>query len=178
MTTDQEATLLHRFVRVEQVVIAKQPAAADLKTLFAEWGLTRLTQEALWVVAFDNVEGIKTVSEVAKGGFHDVLVHYPTVLAAVLSAHADRFYVAHNHPSGPVRPTAQDINLTAGIMAAANAAGMSFEDHIIVGAKGWYSFYEHGLMTGANAVVKKSARRPRPSSCPRSTAGGLGKGQK
>lgn len=147
----------HRFVTIEQVVRAEQPEAADLRTLFDRWGLTSSTQEALWVVALDNMDQLKTVTEVARGGFHDVLVYPANILAAVLTAHTDRFYIAHNHPSGPVTPTEDDLNLTANVMAAANVAGLSFEDHIITGPEGWFSFYDEGLLTRAGSLGLKSA---------------------
>lgn len=142
----------HRFVTIEQVTQKTAPEVTDLDALLEMWGLTRSTQEAFWVISLDNVEGVKTVIEVARGGFHDVIVHVPTVLAAVLTAHTDRFYVAHNHPSGPVTPTEDDINLTATLMAAANAASLSFEDHIIVGPRGRFSFWEAGLLVRAESM--------------------------
>lgn len=151
--------LTHKFVTIEQVVRAEQPESVDLPTLFERWGLTGSTQEALWVVSLDNMEGLKTITEVARGGFHDVLVYPANVLAAVLSAHTDRFYIAHNHPSGPVTPTEDDMKLTANVMAAANAAGLSFEDHIITGPQGWFSFYDAGLITRAEGLGLKAARK-------------------
>ena len=150
---------VHRFVTIEQVVRAEQPETADLPTLFAEWGLTRSTQEAFWVIAIDDNLGLKTVTEVARGGFHDVLVYPANVLAAVLAAQTDRFYVAHNHPSGPVTPTEQDMHLTGEIMAAANSAGLSFEDHIITGPAGWFSFADEGLITPAKALGIRAMKR-------------------
>jgi DNA repair protein RadC len=153
---------VHRYVTHQQVVSASQPTAADLPTLFREWGLLNATQELFWVIALDNMTGLKTVTEVAKGGFHDVLVHIPTVLTAVVAAHTDRFYVAHNHPAGPVTPTEEDYALTAQIMEAANVAGLSFEDHIICGPKGWFSFYDKGLLIRAERLGMKAAtRKPR-----------------
>ena len=154
----------HRFVTIEQVVRAEQPESADLPTLFREWGLTTSTQEAFWVIAIDDNLGLKTATEVARGGFHDVLVYPANVLAAVLAAQTDRFYVAHNHPSGPVTPTEQDMHLTASLMEAANSAGLSFEDHIITGPAGWFSFADQGLITpstllGIRAMGKGGRKR-------------------
>jgi DNA repair protein RadC len=163
-TSPSDKGHVHRFVTIEQVIRAEQPETADLRTLFAEWGLTRSTQEAFWVIAFDDNLGLKTITEVARGGFHDVLVYPTTVVSAVLASHTDRFYVAHNHPSGPIEPTEEDIELTVKIMATANAAGLSFEDHIIVGPSGWYSFWEAGLLTratslGVRAAMKRGGRK-------------------
>jgi RadC-like JAB domain len=143
---------VHRFVTIEQVVRATRPDTDGLPELFKAWGLTDSTQEALWVIAFDNMMDLKTIAEIARGGWHDVLVYPATILAAVLSAHTDRFYIAHNHPSGPVSPTPQDLEMTANVMAAANAAGLSFEDHIITGPKGWYSFHDEGLLIRSTQI--------------------------
>jgi DNA repair protein RadC len=166
MTDDSR---VHRFVTIQQIVRATQPETADLSTLFDKWGLTNSTQEALWVVSIDNMDQLKTVTEVARGGFHDVIVYPQNVLAAVLSAHTDRFLIAHNHPSGPVTPTEDDLRLTASLMAAANAAGLRFEDHIITGPEGWFSFYDEGLLqraegVGLKAAVKATRRRARGGS--------------
>lgn len=148
---------VHRFVTVEQVVRETQPESTDLPTLFERWGLTNSTQEAIWVIALDNMDSLKTITEVARGGFHDVVVYPANVLAAVLSAQTDRFYIAHNHPSGPVTPTNDDLQLTADVMAAANVAGLSFEDHLITGPEGLFSFWEAGLIQRADGLGLKTA---------------------
>ena len=154
MTQDK----VHRFVTIEQVVRDTQPDTDDLPELFKAWGLTDSTQEQLWAISFDNVLGLKTVTEIARGGWHDVLVYPANILAAVLSAHTDRFYIAHNHPSGPVTPTEQDMQLTRDVMEAANVAGMSFEDHIITGPGGWFSFYDEGILSRADNLGIVSAK--------------------
>lgn len=151
---------VHRFVTIEQVVRAEQPEVSDLDTLFREWGLSGSTQEAVWVIALDSIENVKTITEIARGSFHEVTISIPAVLAAVLSAHADRFYLAHNHPAGALEPTPQDLHMTAEIMAAANAAGLSFEDSLIVGPKGeTFSFWEAGLLRRADQPTTKAAER-------------------
>lgn len=152
---------VHRFVTIEQVVRAKQPETVDLQGLFKVWGLTSSTQEAVWVITYDNMEQVKTIMEVARGGFHAVNVSIPALLAAVLSSHTDRFFIAHNHPSGPVTPTKKDMEMTATVMAAANAAGLFFEDHIITGPGGWFSFHDMGLLQRATESLTAKAATTR-----------------
>ena len=151
---------VHRFVTTEQITRATRPETEDLPTLLEAWGLTRATQEKMWVIAFDLNTQLKTITEVAKGGFHDQIVYIPTVLSAVLAAQTDRFWIAHNHPAGPVTPSEEDIELTATIMQAANTVGLSFEDHIIVGPEGYYSMAEAGVLIPAdNLGIKVSLRK-------------------
>jgi len=155
---------VHRFVTIEQTVRDTRPATTEVPELLEQFGLTRSTQECFWVISFDLDQRLKTITEVAKGGFHDQVIHIPTVLAAVLAAQTDRFWVAHNHPAGPVTPSEEDFDLTETIMAAANAVGLSFEDHVIVGPEGWYSMADEGILEpaahiGMRAALKAKQRR-------------------
>jgi len=155
---------VHRFVSIVQVVRDTRPSTEDVPTLLDTWGLTHATQECFWVIAFDLAKDLKTVTEVARGGFHDQVVYIPTVLSAVLAAQTDRFWVAHNHPAGPVSPSEEDIDLTETIMAASNVVGLSFEDHVIVGPEGWFSMADEGILVpvdhlGVRAGIKRAQRR-------------------
>jgi DNA repair protein RadC len=101
----------------------------------------------MWVITFDSIEQVRTVNEIAVGGYHELDIPIPALLAAVLLAGTDRFMVAHNHPSGDIMPTAMDVEMTRIVMTAANAAGLMFEDHLITGPKGGlFSLAEHGLL--------------------------------
>jgi hypothetical protein len=44
-------------------------------------------------------------------------------------------------------------------MDAANVAGLSFEDHIITGPEGWFSFFDEGILQRADALGMKAATR-------------------
>jgi DNA repair protein RadC len=50
--------------------------------------------------------------------------------------------VAHNHPQGELRPSAEDIQITRQLNEAAKILGLSFLDHIILNTRGYYSFAE------------------------------------
>lgn len=143
-----------RFVRTELIVEREQPFVPQLQVLLKEWGLADSTQERLWVISFDSIEQVRTVNEVAIGGYHELDIPIPALLAAVLLSGTDRFMVAHNHPSGDIVPTVLDIQMTRTVMDAANAAGLMFEDHLIVGPKGgMFSFTGHNLMVPAAKSV-------------------------
>jgi len=143
-----------RFASIELRVHREQPLVADLEELLEDWGLTNSTQERLWVVSYDSVEQIRTVEEIAVGGYHEVTVPLPPLLTAVLMAGADRFRVIHNHPSGDTQPTYADVEMVHLVMAAANAAGLYFEDSLIVGPSApMYSFLANGQIIPAPEIV-------------------------
>lgn len=139
------------------------PTSIDMPDiLFEVGGLHDAVQEVMWVIPYDSLMQVRTIVEVARGGYHSVEIPIPAVLSAVLLAGTDRFMVAHNHSTGDVTPTTIDVDLTAKIMAAANSCGMFFEDHLIIGPrKEFYSFAESGLLIPAPQIqaMAKSHRR-------------------
>lgn len=147
-----------RFAAVELRIEKEQPAVADLNELFEDWGLTNSSQERLWVVSYDSIENIRTVTEVYVGGYHEVSVPIPPMLTAVLLAGTDRFLVAHNHPSGDTSPTYHDVDMIHTIMEAANTAGLYFDDALIVGPNAeTFSALAAGLILPAEDVTNAAA---------------------
>lgn len=55
--------------------------------------------------------------------------------------------VVHNHPSGDPTPSRDDIELTDRIVRGANVLGLRLVDHLIVGAEGYFSFLDGGLLS-------------------------------
>ena len=149
-----------RFVRTELVPIREQPFVHDLATLLDQAGLSNSSQERLWVIAYDSIEQVRTIQEVAVGGYHEMAIPLPALLTSVLLSGTDRFMVAHNHPSGDVSPTNLDVDMTHTIMDAANVAGLFFEDHLIVGPGGrQFSFVENGLLKPAPETLEMAGGR-------------------
>ena len=148
-----------RFATIHLTVEREVPSAAELPLQLKLLGLADQTQEALWVIAYDSIQGIRTVVEVARGNYHSMDVSIPAVLSVPLLAACDRFEIAHNHPSGDVAPTVLDVDLTRKVMNAANTCGLYFEDHIILSPNGdYYSFFEAGLL-GPGRTVSRVHKR-------------------
>lgn len=146
---------IDRFAAVELRIEKEQPSVAGLDELFEKWGLTHSSQERLWVVAYDSIEQVRTVTEVYVGGYHEVAVPIPPLLTAVLMAGTDRFIVAHNHPSGDTSPTYHDLDMIHTIMNAANTAGLYFEDALIVGPNAeTTSALKSGLIAPAEETLR------------------------
>lgn len=100
------------------------------------------------MIAYDANHNLRTVVEVARGGYLHVNVHIPSLLAAVLVCGAERFVIAHNHQNGHAAASKDDVEMTKGIEEAAASAGLFLEDHLIVTPAGrTFSFVESGLYT-------------------------------
>ena len=99
-------------------------------------------------------------SEIVSSGTVDVSAVYPReVIKAAVARNAAALVLAHNHPSGRLHPSVQDIRLTRTICLAASVFQIRVLDHLIVGAaKRVYSFADHGDMERIERQVDEILR--------------------
>ena len=134
---------------------------AAIPQVMMEWGLHREVQECIWVVAYDADLAVRTVVELARGTLTKVHLHLPTLIAAIVTAGCERFILVHNHPSDRAEASPKDHHLTETVMLAANAAGLYFEDHLILTPSGgWHSMTLAGEMEPVDYVAHASAASP------------------
>lgn len=76
------------------------------------------------------------------GSINATLVDVEIVAAVALKTLAKSVIISHNHPSGSLKPSDADRNLTRNIKAALKLFGIALVDHIIVTQNGYYSFAE------------------------------------
>ncbi|OCK51295.1 DNA repair protein [Chryseobacterium sp. CBo1] len=98
---------------------------------------------ALYLNQANKVLGIKKISEC---GISSTLVDVRIVMQAGLLCNASGIIVAHNHPSGNLKPSSCDIKMTAQIKEAAKIMSMSLLDHIILTSDVHYSFADDGMI--------------------------------
>jgi DNA repair protein RadC len=99
--------------------------------------LRGLLIERVVVIACDHGGGLLRVTPLSDGGTRESLIPVTDVLKIVLSVGGARFAVAHNHPSGSLEPSDQDIAATTRLRAAADTVGLRFLDHVIVTETAW-----------------------------------------
>lgn len=68
------------------------------------------------------------------------------MFADAISDRAASVILAHNHPSGLLKPSPDDLAVTAQMVEAGKILGISVLDHIIITPKGYLSFKEQGLL--------------------------------
>jgi DNA repair protein RadC len=108
--------------------------------------LAGLKREIFMIAAVDarnRLVGETTISE----GIRDAsLVHPFEVFRFALLEEAYGLFLVHNHPSGEVKPSPDDINITERLRHAGEIIGIRIIDHIIIADKGYYSFSQHNLL--------------------------------
>lgn len=103
-------------------------------------------QEYFLCLSLDSSQRLIARRVVTIGLLNTALVHPREVFAAPLTDRAASVIVAHNHPSGVVEPSQQDITATQQLVAAGQLLGISLRDHIIVSREGYFSFRFHHLL--------------------------------
>lgn len=84
------------------------------------------------------------------------LVHPREVFAPALRCNASAVIIAHNHPSGNLKPSAEDIEVTRRLHSGGHLLGVSLIDHVIVGHNfDFYSFQDEGNMADLQATKIK-----------------------
>ena len=104
-----------------------------------------LDHEEFWVVALSSACRIKSCDRVFSGGLESTIIDIRMVFRKVLEAKACSIVIAHNHPSGNDRPSAQDITLTRKVREAGQVLDITLLDHIIVCSDRYYSFADNGM---------------------------------
>ncbi|MCE5262378.1 MAG: DNA repair protein RadC [Deltaproteobacteria bacterium] len=102
--------------------------------------------EEFCVIYLDAQNQVIEFESVEKGVANQAVVYPRKVLENALRRKASALILAHNHPSGHVRPSDADIRLTKTIQETARALDILVHDHIIIGEDRFFSFREEGLM--------------------------------
>lgn len=103
-------------------------------------------KEHFWVIYLNSREKIKLLELVSLGTLTEGLVHPREVFGRAVSNRIARIVVAHNHPSGDVEPSEDDLEITHRLKKAGEILGIEVIDHIIISEKGFFSFKEKGLL--------------------------------
>ncbi len=83
---------------------------------------------------------------IAIGGLRSSVIQPRDVLAPALRLPAAGLVLAHNHPSGDIRPSAEDLDVTRQLVAAVRLFGLELLDHLVVSRSAYCSLKELGEM--------------------------------
>jgi DNA repair protein RadC len=78
------------------------------------------------------------------GGLDSAIIDVREIFSIALKVKAQALILAHNHPSGSLIPSSQDIQITKQCKQAADFLNLSFLDHLIITSESYYSLSENG----------------------------------
>jgi DNA repair protein RadC len=108
--------------------------------------LEDLPHEEFWIMLLNRANKVIDTKLVGRGGVSSAVVDSKVIFSFALESLASGIILAHNHPSGNLKPSNSDIRLTKKLVAAGEIMEVPILDHIIVGDNDYFSFADEGLI--------------------------------
>lgn len=108
--------------------------------------LGELQHEEFWVVYLNNSNKVVHKAQLSKGGITGTLVDVRLVLKQALELGAVGIILAHNHPSGTLKPSMADKQITDKLKTASEALDIKVLDHLILARHQYFSFADKGIL--------------------------------
>lgn len=136
-------------VRLLREEVAERPVVNSWEKLidYCRVQLGNNKEEEFHVLFLNNKLQLLRSERQQKGTVNHTPVYPREVVKRALELGASSMILVHNHPSGDVRPSRGDVEMTQHIIAAARALGMDVHDHVIIGPEQHFSFRAEGMMT-------------------------------
>ncbi len=103
-------------------------------------------KEYFKVLFLNQASQILGYTLISEGGITDTTVDVRVILQAALLTNSVAIILAHNHPSGSMKPSRQDIEITKQVKDAARFMRITVTDHLILTDEGYYSFADEGQL--------------------------------
>jgi len=105
-----------------------------------------LQHEEFWIIYLNNSNKVIQKNQLSKGGITGTLVDVRIVLKTALEFGATGLILAHNHPSGTLKPSEADKQITQKLKIAALSIDIKVLDHLIITEKAYFSFADEILL--------------------------------
>lgn len=123
------------------IVSDSKDIASYLKALLQD-----LAYEVFAIVFLNKANKVNHFEIISEGGMTATVADPRIILKRALEEDAVSLILCHNHPSGSLRPSKEDEELTFKIKEAAKYLDIKLLDHIIVSEQGYFSFADEGLV--------------------------------
>jgi len=108
--------------------------------------LADLHHEEFWILMLNRGNQVLKRVQVSLGGVSGTVVDAKIIFKKALEIPASAIILCHNHPSGNLRPSMPDIEITKKIKAGAELIDIKVLDHLIISERGYFSFADEGMM--------------------------------
>jgi DNA repair protein RadC len=105
-----------------------------------------LDHEEFWVLYLNAASSVIARERISQGGINSTVVDLRLIFKKAVEWQAVSIVAAHNHPSGQLRPSQHDLDLTKKMSRSGELLGIELLDHLIISQGGFYSFKEHDLL--------------------------------
>lgn len=108
--------------------------------------LADLPYEEFWVIFCNRANKVIGTQFIGRGGLSAVVADTKIIFRHAVEQMASSMILCHNHPSGNLKPSQEDIRLTIRVKEAAILFDMVVSDHLIIGDNAYYSFADEGIL--------------------------------
>lgn len=103
-----------------------------------------LPHEEFWILLLNRSNLVIGRERISTGGVAGTVVDAKLIFKTALQALAPAIILCHNHPSGNLRPSQADIDITTKLRKGGESIDVTVLDHLIVSERGYYSFADEG----------------------------------
>jgi len=156
MESIMDVSALYQVSEVEliyksKVKASQRPAITSSKdaynVLIKAWDENKIDfVEQFKVLFLNRANRVLGIYDVSSGGISGTVADPRVIFVAALKSNCCGIIVSHNHPSGNLKPSRQDEELTQKIKHAGQLLEIKLLDHVIITSEGYYSFADEGLI--------------------------------
>ena len=130
--------------REKRVLSNSMDVAKLLKSILFMQDPVSRDKEHFWTIHLNARHRVKFVELISVGCLTSSIVHPREVFRRAVKSGSAAVILGHNHPSGDVTPSQEDIGLTERLTQAGSLIGIRVLDHVIIGSRGFQSLMEGG----------------------------------
>lgn len=115
---------------------------------------TDRNREHLWTISLDNANRILNIELVSMGTINRTVVEPMEVFSIPLQKRAVKIIIIHNHPSGEIRPSEEDKDMTDKLIQVGKIMNVPVLEHLIITENTFFSFADSGLLKELEKSIK------------------------
>ncbi|MBK7872067.1 MAG: DNA repair protein RadC [Saprospiraceae bacterium] len=108
--------------------------------------LIDLPHEEFWILLLNRANKVMSREQISLGGVAGTVVDAKIIFRKAIEGMASSIILVHNHPSGNLQPSQQDIDLTKKLKKAGETLDISVLDHLIIAESSYFSFADENLI--------------------------------
>lgn len=134
--------------RLKSTVIEDKPKITSSQDSYnlLHASMEDLGNEVFKVVYLNRRNSVITIKTISSGGISGTVVDPRLIFKEAIEQKASGIILAHNHPSGNLKPSQADLNITKKLKDAGSLLEIVVLDHLIISEAGYFSFADEGLM--------------------------------
>lgn len=108
--------------------------------------LADINHEEFWIILLNRGGRLMKKLRISSGGVNAVLADARLIFKPAIETLASTIILVHNHPSGNLKPSQEDNNITKKLQEGAKLLDLTVADHLIITHTGYYSYADEGML--------------------------------